>query len=257
MTKKPPGAEPGRRSVLSDHKKVGKKFLPPFNYMLPTFEDFSYIDMVLPEIVWIALLHDGYGVGEGAELARALSNAAIQSAVREKNAFYGHVGAYVDLAAEERRTVVSKLEAAAVLEPLRRALLPLATFYPECPLSFLWPDGLPGLLDPEAQLSKFKRVMWDLHDKTSPPAVFALATFMYLGFLADVVKVKEGLLLAKFPEIEKYPSTELSKEIAAGIRAFALSYLGIAADQNRTGWPLYFWNRGLELDKCDFGDDDD
>jgi hypothetical protein len=257
MTKKPSGPEPGEKGILSDHKKVGKKLLPPFNYMLPTFEDFSYIDMVLPEIVWIALLHHGCGLREGAEFARALSKAAIESAVREKKAFYGHVGAYADLAAEERRTVVSQLEAAGVLEPLRRTLLPLATFYPECPLSFLWPDGLPTLPDSEAQLSEFKRVMWDLHDKASPPAIFAMATFMHLGFLAGAVRVKEGLVLEKFPEIEKYPSTELSRQVAAGIRVVVLSYLGIAADRNPPPWPQYFWNRGLELDKCDFGDDDD
>jgi len=248
---------PESKGILSDHKRVGKKLLPPFNYMLSGFKDTSYIDMVLPEIVWVGLLQHVCGVKEGAELARALSSAAIDSVVREKAVFFGHVSAYADLAAEERGIVVSKLEAAGVLERLRRILHPLAAFYPECPLSFLWPDGVPALNDRGYELSEFKRMLRELYDRTSIPAVFALATFMYLGFLGEVVKVNEGLSLARFPEIEKYPSTDLSKQIASGIRAFAISYFGMAADQNPSPWPIYFWNRGLKLEKCDFGAEDD
>lgn len=242
-----------RPSILSDHKKVGKKLLPPFNYMLGGFHEISYVDSIIPEIIWIALLQHSCGRREGVELARALSKAAIKSAFREKKVFFGHVSAYAEISKEESESVLAGLEESGALESLRRVLLPLIFFYPECPLSFLFPNGVPELRNRDHALSDFKLILKKLYDRTSPSAVFALATFMYLGFLGDAVKVFKDLSLAKFEEIEKYPSTDLSKQIASGVRSFALMFFGRFAEEKPSPWPRYFWSQGLKLEKCDFG----
>lgn len=253
MKEESAGKRPRKHGILSDHKKVGKKLLPPFNYMLGGLREISYIDSIIPELIWIALLQDRCGRKEGVELARAFSKAAIESAVHEKKVFFGHVSAYAELSEEERESALTSLEQTGDLERLRQVLMPLISFYPECPLSFLFPGGVPALQNRDRALSEFKLLLNELYDRTSRTAVFALATFMYLGFLGDAVKVFENLTLAKFDEIEKYPSTDLSKQIASGIRSFALVFFGRFAEEKPSPWPRYFWNQGLKLEKCEFG----
>ena len=85
MTRKPTGKMPETKGVLPDHKRDRKKLIAPFNYMLGGMQDISYIDAIMPEIVWLALLHERFGVEKGAELARVLSKAAMESVIREKS----------------------------------------------------------------------------------------------------------------------------------------------------------------------------
>lgn len=245
-----------KKRVLSDHKRDRKKLIAPFNYMLGGIQDVSYIDAIMPEIVWLTLLHEEFGVREGAEVARLLSKVTMDSAPREKKAFFGHLSAYASLSDDEEKAVVARLGSNGILERLWRALLPLPAFYPECPMAFLFPDGVPGHLDRDRALGDLKRLLGEMYDRTSTTAVFALGTFTYLAFLGDALKVDPSVSLAKFPEIQNYPNTDLSKRIASGVRTFAYSYFGMVAKEEPSPWPTYFWNRGLELEKCDFGDYD-
>jgi hypothetical protein len=57
--------------------------------------------------------------------------------------------------------------------------------------------------------------------------------------------------LANFPEIEKYPDTPESERVGSGVRAAIISFFGSSYDLSST-WPAYFWNRGLELESCNY-----
>ena len=50
-----------KKTVLSGHKKVGSKFIPPFA-QIGQFSEISYINVVLPEIIWMGLVQDTLGV---------------------------------------------------------------------------------------------------------------------------------------------------------------------------------------------------
>ena len=81
------------------------------------------------------------------------------------------------------------------------------------------------------------------------------ATAIWLAFDADVLKVNEGLALASFPEIERYPETELSKKVGSSVRATLNMLIGSEYNHsNEYNWPIYFWNRGLVIDECEFSD---
>ena len=81
------------------------------------------------------------------------------------------------------------------------------------------------------------------------------ATAIWLGFDAGKLKVSEGLALAEFPEIERYPDTELSRRVGSGVRASLNMLIGAGQRQSiGESWPSYFWNRGLTIDGCEFAD---
>jgi hypothetical protein len=81
------------------------------------------------------------------------------------------------------------------------------------------------------------------------------ATATWLAFDAGKLKVSEGLALAQFPEIERYPDTELSRRVGSGVRATLNMLIGSGQGQPvDTSWARYFWNRGLAIAPCEFSD---
>ena len=42
--------------VLADHKKVGKKFIPPFGAKLGPLDEVRWVNDLVPELVWLPLL---------------------------------------------------------------------------------------------------------------------------------------------------------------------------------------------------------
>lgn len=53
--------------VLDGHKKVGSTFIAPLNN-LPKMKSTSFVDQILPELIWIGLINDNIGYIRGARL---------------------------------------------------------------------------------------------------------------------------------------------------------------------------------------------
>ena len=66
-----------KREVLGDHKRIGKRFIPPFLYQLGSLSEISWVNEIMPEILWIGLLIEHFGYQRGVELGLHLSKAAV------------------------------------------------------------------------------------------------------------------------------------------------------------------------------------
>jgi hypothetical protein len=53
-----------REKILQDHKRHGKAFIPPFQHMLGPLSEISWVKTMMPELLWIALIHDYHGLHE-------------------------------------------------------------------------------------------------------------------------------------------------------------------------------------------------
>ena len=51
--------------VLGDHRRVGKRFLPPFVAMLGRLNPVKWIDALLPEVLWLGMLNNDHGHRRG------------------------------------------------------------------------------------------------------------------------------------------------------------------------------------------------
>ena len=134
-------------------------------------------------------------------------------------------------------------------QEIRTALSPLLTFYPECPLRFLFADP------PESEddsLEKFKDILAPIFDRRDTPATFEQATAVYIAFCSGMLKVFKGLALANFSAIEKFPNTEESQHVASAARSTVSMFYEQFRTDNSAVWVSYFWRRGLELDDCMF-----
>lgn len=243
-----------KQEILQDHKKTGKTFQPPFTHKLGPLHEISWVKTMIPELFWIAIIQDYYGHQKGVEIITALSRAVCKctEVSSEKKRVFASISSFGRLAPEEGCCVREELAASGRLFEIQNALTDLIAFYPRCALCFLY-SKIPTLDDCSGRkLTLLKTSLEKIYDKVSKEAMMVQATAMWLAFDSGVLKVSADTSLAEFPEIEKYPHTELSRRVAAGIRASLFMFFIEPHYPETSDWPAYFWNRGLEIDPCHF-----
>jgi hypothetical protein len=240
-------SEGKRRPVLGDHKRVKAKLVAPFNSEFGTMREVSWINTMIPELLWIALVQKAWGVRRGVEIITAFTRDMRSSDPARDRTIWAAAGKFSAL---PDGVLAGVVEGRAYRDDLCAPLAPLHVHYPEHPMRELfpavtkpsWSQGLGGI----------KELVGELYDRESTSATMVLATATLLAFDANRLKVSAGLALADFPRIADYPRTEQSLRIAASIRATVNLMFGDSDSMaSGTDWPIAFWNRGLELEPCE------
>lgn len=239
---------PLRKQLLTDHEKRGKKLVPPLVAGVGPFSYVPWINHIIPEIIWIALLHDSLGEVDGTTTALQLARVSGKYATQKPLPLFAGLSDYRILRENEQVKVVAELQKNGHASDLLRALSSLMHLYPTCPLRFLYSE--PPKNEAACGLIAIKRVLRDLFDKELRRSVMAQATVVYIAFVLGRLKVSAGLTLSHFHEIEKYPTTELSRRVASATRCAAFGFFG---ESSATAtWPIEFWNQGQQLEPCTF-----
>lgn len=243
-----------RKPVLDDHAKRGKALVPPFVHSFGPIHEISWIKRILPEVLWIALIQYRYGHRRGVELITALSRAARHTNPDLERKLFASVSSYSELSRNEQQKLQTKMANEQILAEIELALKPLIECYPDCPLAFLVADREPPCCS--SSLDKVKRTVSSLYNRSDRDPVMVQATVVWLAFDADILKVNSNVSLARFPEIEQYPETELSRQIGGGVRSTVnMIFSSHMHYSDQSPWPGYFWNRGLAIDKCEIRDE--
>lgn len=240
-----------RKPVLTDHQRKGKRLIPPLMQGI-TYQEISWGKQLIPELLWLALLNNRYGYRQGAKLALALPKSAEEATKdNQMGIWFITISSYSQLSIDEQKGTIELLRSKNVLDQYRTALMPLIHFYPSCPLSFLFDCESKVEVD-VVELEEIKSVLASIFDRRSVEATFIQANAVYIGFILRKLVVSPDVSLAKFPEVQNYPKTEISMQVAASVRATVNSIIGNEVLKIGLAWPVYFWNHGLELEKCDF-----
>ncbi len=248
MKKKKQGQEKDKK-VLADYKKIGTTFVPPMVHRVGPWEFTSWSSQILPELIWWDVLSDRFSHRFAAQIAEEIAKHF--KAKDKGKCWWAFISNYAQLGTDDMQDLKGHLNRANVLAQLIDGLGDFVNLYPACPMSqFL--DQPPGIVDPN-YLQRFTDRMRELEDKRSRSGVLVQAQAIYMGFVLGKLHVKKGLALADFPEVEKYPSTELSKRVGASICA---SVNGLAGNMlpkfQEDTWVQYFWQRSLDLCPLDF-----
>ena len=236
--------------MLEGHRRHGKRFVPPMlEYANLSEVGWHY---VMPDLVWIGLLHARYGVKKGVELCVELARAAVACTAKSNRAF-AFISDYARLQRSEQECVIGRLVDSGSFEDLSEGLSVLLVHYPQGPLTFLSSDQRRKAQD-EVRLTTLKRVLWDLADRRERKATLVQSTAVYIYLVNDKLKVPPSSGFGNFTAIESYPDTEESMKIAAYVRALMN---GLVAPSNLSeDWRRYFWNRGRDLEPCSRSDED-
>ena len=85
------------KGVLSDHYQVGKRFVPYFIHKMGQLEEVRWIDCILPELLWLGLLNNYYGLDEGAHLASSLALSAVATCKPIPKKWFAPTSSYAEL----------------------------------------------------------------------------------------------------------------------------------------------------------------
>jgi hypothetical protein len=240
---------PQRNRILSSYRKVGGKYIPP---MLQAFQldHVKWSSHIMPELVWWDVLADRISHRFAAKVAEEI--AKYFRGKDNRDHWWGFISDYShlsDAVASELRTQLSDAD---VLPALTEGLSDFLNLYPECPLSKLLDRRPTGLVD-VGYLLRFENQLGELEDKRSRNGVLVQAQAVYLGFVLGRLRVKQGLALADFPEVQYYPKTEKSSAVGASICATVNMLAGRTLPKYPDdAWVQYFWKRSLELHPLNF-----
>ena len=241
-----------RKPVLADHRRVKSRFVTPFNDAFGPLREVSWINTMIPELLWIALVQEQCGPHRGVEIITAFTRDVRASRADRADTIWAAAGKFDAIPPGELQSL-TRAKGGTYAYDLRAALRPLAVLYPTHPLNSIFNPA--ELLPEPADLKYVKAIVAELFDRSSRAATMTQATAVWLAFDAERLKVAPDLAIAQFPKIQDYPNTELSQKIAASIRAGLnqfFSETGLMASGST--WPVAFWNRGLKLEPCEVDD---
>lgn len=238
---------PKQREVLDDHRRIGKKLVPPFLYQLGPISEVSWVDERIPELIWIGLLLKQCGDRRGIALATQITQAANSQEISDKGVFFVWLSDFERLPQACWEGFRAHLSEAHALQEIRFALSPLLSSYPDCPLGCV---REPGAISSESGFASIAEVLMGLYARKSEFATKIQTTAVYLALVSGMLKLVGNEVFADFSEVEQYPRTEASRRVAASIRSTLIALHNLREEGHETSWPLRFWNRGLALEPC-------
>lgn len=237
-------------SLLGDHKKVGKRLIPPL-LQDNKFEFVSWKKFFIPEFLWLGLLIAKFGYLDGLGLALLLSNTAIKTNLDNGlPKLFVSISSFDTLSVEQKNEMVKILRESGRISLFNSAFRVFIHFYPKCPLNFLFQKDEVLQSNNVSDLSELKVVLNSLFDRGGVESTFVQAGVIYISIMTDILKLQPDSLLLQLPCVQDYPNTDESQIVASLIRATINGVVGDEFSNNPSSWPIYFWNRGFELESC-------
>jgi len=241
----------GRR-VLAGYKKVGTTFVPPMVHQLGPLDFTSWFSQTLPELVWWDVLIDRVSHRFATRVAEEIAKYFKDKG--NDHCWWAFSSDYTRLRDSDMQSLKEQLRRANLLDPVTESLGDFLNLYPGCPISRFLDQPPTGIVDIK-YLQHFENRMKDLEDKRSRSGVLVQAQAVYMGFVLGKLRVKRGLALADFPEVQHYPTSERSKQVGASICATVNMLVGTMLPKYpEDTWVQYFWQRSLELRPSDFSE---
>ena len=241
-----------KKQILGDHKKKGSKFIPPM-LQLDKMNEISYINQILPEIIWMGLLNDKFGYKKGIEVSTKLAKFASELSKSKKKITFALSSSYNRLSKKKKKLLKFRLKKENSLVILQDALKPLLILYKDFPMSFLKVSRLKEKR--EILLEIMKRCISRHINKYNTPALVIQANLIYIRGITGSLYFTSNVRTPDLDAILMAPESEEGKHASAFVRSAALTE--VASLPGRPGrqtdmWARSFWNQGYKLDKCNF-----
>ena len=239
-----------QQEILKDHKRIGKRFVPPL--MQLGIEEVSYINKLLPEIIWMGLVFDCINYREGISFCEKIAKLAHEIYASEKYANFALCSSFSHLENRQKEELVNKLNNKKLLEPIQLYLAPLIVLYDNFPMSFL--GVTQNKIEKEILVKRIKEGIRRYMNKYEKSGLLLQTTAVYIRGITG------GLLLSKHIEppdlnsIIDNPESEPAKRTGAFVRSNVLMEIMSPESESLTKWADSFWDQGLQVDTCELGD---
>jgi hypothetical protein len=229
--------------IFSDHKKVGKTLVPPMRQYLGERGMVSWVDRILPELIWLAVIIENLGVRRGVEISAKIAKLA--NTIKSEE-YFAFASSFNLLDTEQKQSLVQLLEDANYLDEVRNSLRSLLHLYPECPLKFL-DENSEQLIETQT-ISHFKETLAKYYNRRAQPAMIIQANVVYFAGICGKLRYSSNVQVPNLEAIISDFESNESKRACASVRATVNAFIGRLSEKISDYWPRYFWNRGIEID---------
>lgn len=237
----------GKHQILKGHKRVKSRFIPPL-MQIGKIQETSYINDLLPHVVWMSLLIESLGLRRGIDACLNLAKLAHTQHTSEKHVNFAICGNHAKLVESERTAVLKTLQDSGELSTFRDALAPLIYLHPSCPMSYLGlPENFPESTTLVKRLADAVEVIFD---RFCANASIVQANVLVARMTTGGLFIAEHIGIPDFDAMIKHPDSEAGKRAASFARTSSMQEFMPDEAQEYVNWPKAFWQRNYRLDSC-------
>ncbi|WP_417535588.1 hypothetical protein [Methylophaga sp.] len=235
--------------VLTDHKKVGQRLIPPF-MQLDNLKEVSFKNNTLPCFIWVSALllrlHDKLAVHCLIEFLQECHEIIND----EKSPPLIFLNNFDKLESAKKTEVVKKVKKKDNLRVLRENLCHQDFLLKNYPLSFLF-DDYKYEIDHGVALEMLKEDVSALLDRYSSHATKVQTTALVSMAATGKLFISSEINIPDFNVIFTHPESDEAKEVASFVRASINAGAGIQdIEGGENNWSNNFWEQVFHLEKC-------
>lgn len=232
------------KQLLPGHKRVGKRFIPPMK-QIPKMMEFSYVDDLLPQLIWLGLINDKVGFIKGARLFEQIALITYDVLAKSAHCNLALLDTFRLLDEGQKAAIVNALEHERVLVKLRICLAPLLILYDNCPINFI---GIPEeVVDEQMLIQSMRDCVGNHLDKYKTPGIVLHGSMLLARLVTGTISLPMDI--PDFNSVVSAPDSQEAKSAAGFMRANAMAEVAMLKIDR--SWSEYFWNRGAELSPCE------
>lgn len=235
-----------KKGVLDGHKKVGKRFIPPM-LQIPHLQQTSFVDDILPELVWIGLLNDQLGYVRGARVIEQMFRSVEDVRTENQHGNFALMSTYRVLNASQKTELTNRLDHTGHARIIRVAIAPLVILYDDCPLNFFGPPT--SVITEDELVARIRHCIGHTIDRYETPAVVLYGAMLIYRLVSRTIFFPRDMELPKFNAVIDAPESEEAKRAAGFMRASVMSEFGSL--NLPKAWAKHFWNRSFAISPCE------
>ena len=235
--------------VLSDHKKVGNKLIPPFKYMI-NMQELSFVDNTLPCLLWISAIflreQDSKAINCTIEFLKKCQEILGDESVPPL-AFANN---FDKLSLHQKNSIVSGIKDTEFLEFIRENIKHQHALIDGHPFAFLF-DGYVVGEAREESIQKLKEDVASLLDRYSVHATKVQTTVFVSMMATGKLLMSPTIDLPNFDCIFTDAESDEARLVGSFVRASINAGHGFGDTEGGSNdWSNSFWKQAFSLEKC-------
>jgi hypothetical protein len=238
-----------KNDILSDHKKIGTKLVPPFKYKT-NIQEISFRDSTLPSLIWFSAIFLR-------ESDRSAVNNLIEFIIKcneilgdDQSPTLAYLNNFNKLRKNQKNLILEGIKETKYYDFLIKNLKHQYALLSDYPLAFLF-EGQEIRESKEDSLVKLKEDVSGLLDRYSGHSTKVQTTVFVSMTATGKLLLHPDIELPDFNAIFTEPTSDEARHVGSFVRAGINAGHGFGdAEGGENSWSTSFWEQVFKMESC-------